>query len=118
MKFYITTAIDYVNAKPHIGHALEKVQADVLARYHRAKGDEVWFLPGTDEHGLKNFRAAERAGKSPLEFVSENANFFKELKKTLNLSWDDFIRTSDEQRHWLGAQKLWRKILAAGGLYK
>ncbi len=118
MKFYITTAIDYVNAQPHIGQALEKIQADVLARYHRAKGDEVFFLTGTDEYGLKIFRAAEAAGKSPQEFVNENSRYFKQLKNVLNLSWDDFIRTSDQAQHWPGAQKLWTKIFEAGDLYK
>ena len=118
MKFYITTAIDYVNAKPHIGHALEKIQADVLARYHRVKGSEVFFLTGTDEHGLKIFRAAESAGKNVQEFADENAQYFKQLKETLNLSWDDFIRTSDQARHWPGAQKLWNKLLESGDLYK
>jgi methionyl-tRNA synthetase len=118
MKFYITTAIDYVNAKPHIGHALEKIQADVLARYHRAKGDDVWFLTGTDEHGTKNFRTAEIAGKTTQEFVDENSEYFKNLKDVCNLSWDDFIRTTDKNRHWPGVQKLWNKIYEAGDLYK
>ncbi len=118
MKFYITTAIDYVNAKPHIGHALEKIQADVLARYHRAKGDDVWFLTGTDEHGTKNFRTAEAAGKTAQEFVDENAEYFRGLKDSLNLSWDDFIRTTDQKKHWPGVQKLWTKIYEAGDLYK
>lgn len=117
-KFYITTAIDYANAKPHIGHALEKIQADVLARHHRIKGDEVWFLTGTDEHGAKIVRAAEAAGKNPRNFVDENAQSFRALKQTLNLSWDDFIRTSDEKRHFAGAQKLWLKLYEAGDLYK
>ena len=116
--FYITTAIDYVNAKPHIGHALEKIQADVLARYHRIKGDDVWFLTGTDEHGAKIARAAEAAGKDPKDFVDENSEKFTELKKVFNLSWDDFIRTSDQKRHWPGAQKLWLKLHEAGDLYK
>ena len=118
MKFYITTAIDYVNAKPHIGHALEKIQADVLARYHRAKGDEVWFLTGVDVHGLKNFRAAEAVGQKPEDFTSENSAFFKNLKNILNLSWDDFISTGDQDRHWPGVQKLWNRLYEAGDLYK
>ncbi|KKS38938.1 MAG: methionine--tRNA ligase [Candidatus Sungbacteria bacterium RIFCSPLOWO2_12_FULL_41_11] len=119
-KYYITTAIDYVNAKPHIGHALEKIQADVLARFHRIKGDDVWFLTGTDEHGAKIARAAEAAGKNPKDFVDENSEKFRELKikNVLNLSWNDFIRTSDQKRHWPGAQKLWLKLFEAGDLYK
>lgn len=117
-KFYITTAIDYVNAKPHIGHALEKIQADVLARYHRGKGKEVFFLTGTDEHGAKIVRAAEAAGKTPYEFVDKNVAHFFDLKKELNISWDFFIRTSDEKQHWPGAQMLWKKLADAGDLYK
>ena len=117
-KFYITTAIDYVNGKPHIGHALEKIQADVLARYHRAKGEDVWFLTGTDEHGAKIARSAEALGKDPSVFVDEMSKEFRKLKDVLNLSWDDFIRTSDRERHWPGAQKLWNKMREAGDLYK
>ena len=117
-KFYITTAIDYVNGKPHIGHALEKIQADVLARYDRAKGADVFFLTGTDEHGAKIARAATAAGKEPQMFVDEISEQFRMLKETLNLSWDDFIRTSDQARHWPGAQKLWGKLFDAGKLYK
>ena len=105
-KFYITTAIPYVNAAPHIGFALEVIQADVLARYHRLKGEDVFFLTGTDENALKNVLAAKEAGMSTKELVDENSARFKELKETLNLSWDDFIRTT-EPRHFLGAQKFW-----------
>lgn len=117
-KFYITTAIDYTNGRAHIGHALEKIQADVLARYHRIKGDEVWFLTGTDEHGATVVRAAESAGRHVEEFVDDIALQFRGLKEVLNLSWDDFIRTSDQERHWPGAQKLWTKLNEAGDLYK
>ncbi len=105
-KFFITTAIDYVNASPHIGHALEKIQADVLARYHRALGEEVLFLTGTDENSLKNAQAAEKANVSVKEFVDKNAEIFKDLKKILNLSFNDFIRTT-EKRHVKGVEKLW-----------
>lgn len=117
-KFYITTAIDYVNARPHIGHALEKIQADAVARYRRLKGEEVFFLTGTDEHGAKIARAAEAAGKEVGRFVDENAEHFRKLKEVLNLSWDDFIRTSDKKRHFAGAQKLWKKLEEAGDLYR
>lgn len=117
-KFYITTAIDYVNGKPHIGHALEKIQADVLARFWRQQGRKVWFLTGTDEHGAKIVRAADSSGREIKNFVDENAGHFRDLKKILNLSWDDFIRTSDKKRHWPGAKALWLKLLAAGDLYK
>jgi len=104
--FYITTAIDYVNAPPHIGHALEKVQTDVLARYHRLLGEEVLFLTGTDENSLKNVRAARREGISVKELVERNSREFYELRDALNLSFNDFIRTTEE-RHQKGVQKLW-----------
>ncbi len=117
-KFYITTAIDYLNGKPHIGHALEKIQADVLARYHRQKGEEVFFLTGTDEHGVKVLRAAKAAGLETQIFVDELAEEFKSLKKYLNLSTDDFIRTSDKVNHWPGVLALWDKLEKSGDIYK
>ena len=117
-KFYITTAIDYVNGKPHIGHALEKLQADVYARYHRQREDEVWYLTGTDEHGVKVVRAAEKVGKSPGDFTNENSSKFQALKKELNLSFNDFIRTTDRERHWPGAQLIWKKLVESGDIYK
>lgn len=105
-KFYVTTAIDYVNAAPHLGHALEKVQADVIVRYHRLLGEDVFFLTGTDENSLKNVQAAKKQGISIRELVNLNSQKFYDLKKALNLSFDDFIRTT-ESRHIKGAQKLW-----------
>ncbi|MFA6027764.1 MAG: methionine--tRNA ligase [Patescibacteria group bacterium] len=106
-KYFITTAIPYVNARPHIGFALEIIQADVLARYHRIIGDDVRFLTGTDENSLKNVQAAEKEGISPQELCDKNAENFKYLKEVLNLSFDDFIRTTDK-KHIAGAQKLWQ----------
>ncbi len=117
-KFYITTAIDYVNAFPHLGHALEKVQADAIARYQRLLGKEVYFLTGVDEHGIKIVRSARDAGKNIENFVDENSAKFVELIKKLNISNDDFIRTSDKNRHWSGAQLLWKKLIEAGDIYK
>lgn len=119
-KYYITTAIDYVNGSPHLGHALEKVQADVLARYHREKpgADNVYFLTGSDEHGTKLERAAKEAGKSPQEFADENVQRFIALKDALNLSWDQYIRTTDQEKHWPGVIALWKKLEEAGDLYK
>jgi len=117
-KFYITTAIDYVNAKPHIGHALEKIQADVVARFHRRRGEDVFFLTGADEHGVKIVRAADAAKKPVADFVDEQSGHFRQLRTLLNLSWNDFIRTSDQKRHWPGAQALWMKLHEAGDLYK
>ena len=117
-KFYITTAIDYVNGKPHIGHALEKAQADVLARYHRALGEDVFFLTGTDEHGAKIARAAENAGVPVKKFVETNTNRFKELIKALNISNDLFIRTSDKKIHWPSVEKMWKALDKNGDIYK
>jgi len=117
-KFYITTAIDYVNAPPHLGHALEKVEADAIARYQRSLGKEVYFLTGTDEHGIKIVRSAESSGKKVEDFVNENSKKFLKLVKILNISNDDFIRTSDQKKHWPGAQKLWKILDEAGDIYK
>ncbi len=117
-KFYITTSIAYTNAPPHIGFALELVQADVIARYRRILGDDVFFLTGTDEHGAKIVRAAEKAGQSPKEFTDGISDKFKELTKVLNLSNDDFIRTTDQKRHWPIVQKVWSKIKRNGDIYK
>jgi len=117
-KFYITTSIAYVNAPPHIGHALEEIEADVLARYHRLKGDDVFFLTGTDEHGAKIARAAAASGKSPEIFTDEISEQFRALKNSLNLSWDDFIRTTDQKRHWPAVRAVWEKLAAAGNIYK
>ena len=104
--FFITTAIDYVNAAPHVGHAVEKVLTDVVARYHRLAGEEAYFLTGSDENSLKNVQAAEKAGRPTAEFVAENAEAFKNLSQSLDLSFDQFIRTT-EPRHFAGAQKMW-----------
>lgn len=105
--FFISTSIPYVNADPHIGHALEFVQADVWARFHRQKGEDVFFLTGTDDNALKNVQAAEAAGIPVKQWVDAHAEVFKKLARELNVSNDDFIRTSKEERHQLGAQKLW-----------
>lgn len=118
MKFYITTSIPYANASPHIGNILDSIYADVFARAKRAQGFDTWFLTGTDEHGAKIARSAASAGKTPKEFVDENSATFRALKELLNLSWDDFIRTSDKERHFPAAQKIWALISAKGDLYE
>ncbi len=105
-KFYLSTALPYVNSAPHLGFALEIVQADVIARYHRILGEEVFFLTGTDENSLKSVQAAEKEGIPVKKLVDRNAQRFYELRDALNLSFDDFIRTTQE-RHIKGAQKLW-----------
>jgi len=117
-KFYVTTPIYYVNDKPHIGHAYTSIAADFLARLYRASGKETYFLTGTDEHGQKNVEAAENAGKTLEELSNKNSESFRALKETLNLSWNDFIRTSDKKKHWPGAEELWKKIEANGDIYE
>jgi methionyl-tRNA synthetase len=117
-KFYVTTAIAYANARPHIGFALELLHADVLARWHGLRGEQRWFLTGTDEHGRKVAKAAEDAGTSEKAFVDDIAAAFQKLTKALNVGNDDFIRTSDQEKHWPGVIKLWQQLEAAGDLYK
>ena len=117
-KFYITTSIPYTNAPPHIGHVLEFIQADVLARYNRTLNKDVFFLTGTDEHGLKTLRAAEAVGKNPQEFADEISGRFKDLAKILNISNDDFIRTTDKKRHKPAVYKLWNEYVKKGDIYK
>ena len=108
-KFYITTAIDYVNDDPHIGHMYEKVMADVIARHRRRMGDDVWFLTGTDEHGQKIERAAEKEGVLPIELVDRVVANYHELLRKLNVSNDDFVRTT-QQRHRIGVLELIQRI--------
>jgi methionyl-tRNA synthetase len=116
-KFYITTAIDYVNAPPHLGHLYEKVCADVLARFHRLLGEDVFFLTGTDENAPKNEKAAREAGVPVKQFVDENAKKFIELCKIFSISYDDFIRTTEE-RHVKVAQQIFKEIFEKGDIYK
>ncbi len=117
-KFYITTSIAYTNAKPHIGFALELVQADTLARHKRNKGVDTRFLTGTDEHGQKIAKKAAGEGVDPQEFVDEVVESFDELIDGLNISNDDFIRTTDKERHWPTVQKIWNALDDSGDLYK
>lgn len=117
MKFYITTAIFYVNAAPHLGHAYEKICADVLARWHKLKGEDVYFLTGTDENAQKNVQAAKQAGIPIKQFVDLNSKKFKELCKILNISNNDFIRTT-ELRHKKVAQKIFNDLYKKGDIYK
>lgn len=106
-KFYITTAIPYVNAAPHIGFALEIIQTDVIARYHRILKEDVYFLTGSDENSLKNVQAAEEKKIPVAELVKQNSDKFYQLKKALNLSFNDFIRTT-EKRHIEGVKSFWQ----------
>jgi methionyl-tRNA synthetase len=117
-KFYITTSIPYTNAPPHIGFALEAIQADVLARYHRHLGEDVFFLTGTDEHGIKTLRVARELGRDVKDYADEISGKFKSLAQLLNISNDDFIRTTDEVRHKPAVEKLWNKLDESGDIYK
>jgi methionyl-tRNA synthetase len=117
-RLYITTAIPYVNGDPHLGHALEFVQADVLARHRALRGDNVRFLSGTDDNALKNVDAALAVGLPVAEFVSEKAQQFADLAVPLQVSNDDFIRTSTDPRHRPGVERLWNYCFEAGDLYQ
>ena len=103
-KYYLTTAIDYVNGKPHIGHAYEKIMTDVVARHARQVYDDVWFLTGTDEHGIKIQKTAAAQGCKPIEICDENSKSFADTWDLLDVSYDDFIRTTQE-RHKKVVQK-------------
>lgn len=117
-KFYITTTLPYVNAEPHLGHALEFVRADVIARYKKSLGYDVFFNTGTDEHGTKILEGAEKEGVPVKEYVNRNSNRFKELYPKLGITNEiKFIRTTDE-KHIKAAQEMWRRCNASGYIYK
>ncbi len=114
--YYITTAIHYPNGKPHIGHAYETIAADVLARFHRLRGREVRFQTGTDEHGLKMAQKARELGKTPRELADEMSGAFRELFDQLGITYDRFIRTTDDDHH-RASQAIWQAMEAKGDLY-
>ena len=114
--FYITTAISYPNGKPHIGHAYEAIAADTIARFRRAQGRDVRFITGTDEHGLKMVQTARDAGRDTFEFATEMSSYFKAMCEILNISNDDFLRTSDPAHH-AASQALWTAMQASDDLY-
>src|ERR1051326_2261070 len=116
-RFYITTAIDYVNGQPHLGHAYEKIAADVIARAHRSFGEEVFFLTGLDEHGQKVQQAALAEGKSPQAYCDELAESWKKFAATLELSNDDFVRTT-EPRHQEVVGAILSTLKAKGHFYR
>lgn len=116
MPRYFTTPIYYVNDKPHVGHAYTTLAVDVLARWHRMAGEEVYFLTGTDEHGQKVEKAAADAGMAPLAFCDQVSQAFRDLTVTMGVSNDGFIRTT-EARHYEACQALWRKLEANGHIY-
>jgi methionyl-tRNA synthetase len=114
--FYITTAIAYPNGAPHIGHAYEAIATDALARFQRLDGKDVFFLTGTDEHGLKMIQTAEAEGLKPMEVATRNAQRFKEMDQRLNISFDRFIRTTEEQHH-RSSQEIWKRMADNGDIY-
>lgn len=114
--FYITTAIAYPNGVPHIGHAYEAIATDVLARFARLDGKDVFFLTGTDEHGLKMIQTAQNEGLTPSALAARNAARFKEMDERLNVSFDRFIRTTEEQHH-RSSKEIWRRMEANGDIY-
>lgn len=115
---FIATSIPYMNAGPHMGHAMEFIIADILARYNRSVGNDVFFLTGADEHGAKIYNKAKELGKIPLQMLDEHVALFQTLGTTLGTTPDDFIRTTDQVRHWSTAQAIWRKLKAKGDIYK
>ncbi|MEW5996583.1 MAG: methionine--tRNA ligase [Candidatus Micrarchaeota archaeon] len=117
-KFYLTTAIPYVNAAPHLGHALEFAQADVVARYRKAQGDEVRLVTGSDENSLKNVHAAEAEGISTEALCARNAAVFRKMADAVGLSYTYFMRTSDRKLHWPGVENLWELCGGPGDIYK
>ena len=116
-KTYITTSIAYVNAEPHIGFLYELLAADVLKRYHQSQDTEVFFLTGTDEHGIKVAQAATKAGKEPQQFVDEVSKKFEQLGKNFNINFDYFIRTTNPD-HQKFVQEKWLQLAEAGVLKK
>ena len=115
-RFFITTPIYYINAEPHLGHAYTTMVADAAARAHRLMGDDVFFLTGTDEHGQKVERAAQKAGLNAIAFADQVAQKFRDLLPILNISNDDFIRTTEPRHH--AAAQAWRRVRERGHIYK
>lgn len=117
-KFYLTTAIPYVNAKPHIGHALEYVIADAIHRFHELHGEKVRIVSGADENALKNVQAAEKAKVPVQKFLDKNSKIFEDFYKSLGVELDEFRRGTDKKYHWPGVQRLWTLADKAGDIYK
>ena len=117
-RFFLTTAIPYVNANPHAGHALEYVMADVIHRYRELQGNEVFFVSGADENALKNVQAAEKIGMKPADFLDKYAKVFQDFYKLLEVDLDEFRRGTDQVHHWRGVQELWKLADKNGDIYK
>src|SRR3989338_6753409 len=116
-KFYLTTAIPYVNGLPHVGHSLEYFQADTVRRYYQLKSYDTLLLSGADENALKNVQASEKEGLPIQQFLDINSKIWAETYEFLGVHLDIFQRGSDEKKHWPGVQKLWNLCLAAGDIY-
>ena len=116
--FFITTSIAYANWAPHLWFAMESIIADTIARSQKMLWKDVYFLSGTDEHWIKIFKTAEENWMTPIELCDKNSSKFKELKESLNLSWDDFIRTTDQKKHWPWAKKIWELLEKKWDIYK
>lgn len=117
-KKLITTAIPYMNGVPHIGHALEIILTDVIARGYRLIGEEVFFLTGSDEHGSKILKTAETQGVDVMKMLDENVGHFQDMNRALSISNDGYIRTTDKERHWPVVQALWMRLVEKGDIYK
>ena len=118
MKFFLTTAIDFVNSRPHLGTAYEKITADIIARYRRLAGYDTHFLMGNDEHSQNVYRKAVEQGKEPLAYCDEMEHVFRDVWRRLDLSFDDFIRTTDRKRHFPAVQKMAQACLDNGDIYE
>ena len=118
MKYFLTTAIDYVNSRPHLGTAYEKITADIIARYRRLAGYDTHFLMGNDEHSQNVFKRAQEQGKDPLAYCDEMEQVFRDVWKRLDISYDDFIRTTDRKRHYPATQKLAQLAYDNGDIYE
>ena len=116
-KFYLTTAIDYVNGAPHIGHAYEKILSDIITRHFTQRCDDVYMLTGTDEHGIKIQKTAASKGISPKELCDANSQKFKDAWKALDINYSQFIRTTDDY-HEKAVQQIFDKLLKQGDIYK
>lgn len=116
-RFYLTTAIPYINGKPHVGHLLEWFQADAIAKYHRSLGKEVAFVSGSDENSLKNVQAAEKNTIDVQTWLDDYSSIFKKAYQDFDISLTEFRRGSDQQKHWPGVQKLWQACQASGDIY-
>ena len=117
-KFYLTTAIPYVNGLPHVGHSLEYFQADTVRRYYQIKGYATLLLSGADENALKNVQAAEAEGLPVQQFLDRNSKIWHDTYEFLGVHLDIFQRGSDKDKHWPGVQKLWKLCEESGDIYK